>query len=325
MNFPFGDYWHIYAIFTSFVLLLVFFDMGLLSKSKQNLTTKQALIWSGVWISIGVLVGVVIWQYANMKFGPVIGNQIGLEYFSGFLIEKALAVDNIFVFVLVFTSLAIPKHLQRKVLGYGILGALFFRAIFISIGAVLIQYKFMLYIFGAFLIFTGIKMVIPTDAEKNLADTKLYKFLKRYLPLTPELKGEKFWVVENGKRLFTPLFLALVLIELSDIVFAIDSVPAIFAITKEPFIVFTSNMMAILGLRSLYMVLADAVHRFEYLKYGLAFILVFVGLKMVWLNDMFGGHFPIGLSLAIIAAAVVTSVVVSLYKSRELETAEHLK
>ena len=325
MNFPFSDYWHIYAIFTAFVLLLVFFDMGLISKSKQNLTTKQALTWSGVWISIGVLVGVVIWQYANMKFGPAIGNQIGLEYFSGFLIEKALAVDNIFVFVLVFTSLSIPKHLQRKVLGYGILGALFFRAIFISIGAVLIQYKFMLYIFGAFLIFTGIKMIIPTDAEKNLADTKLYKFLKRYLPLTPDLKGEKFWVVENGKRLFTPLFLALILIELSDIVFAIDSVPAIFAITKEPFIVFTSNMMAILGLRSLYMVLADAVHRFEYLKYGLAFILVFVGLKMVWLNDLFGGHFPIGLSLGIIAAAVATSVVVSLYKSRELETAGQVK
>ena len=323
MSFPFLEYWHIYGLFTLFVLVLVFFDMGFISKGKQNLTTKQALLWSAVWVSIGILVGVVIWQYSTFKFGPTVGNQLGLEYFSGFLIEKALAIDNIFVFVLVFTSLAIPKHLQRTVLGYGILGALFFRAIFISIGAVLIQYKFMLYIFGAFLIFTGIKMIIPTDAEKNLSETKLYKFLNKYLPLTDKLDGEKFWIVENGKKLFTPLFLALVLIELSDIVFAIDSVPAIFAITKEPFIVFTSNMMAILGLRSLYMVLADAIHRFEYLKYGLAFILVFVGLKMVWLNDMFGGHFPIGLSLGIIAVAIAASVIVSLYKSRDTEPANH--
>lgn len=316
MLFPFFEYLHVYGIFTSFVLLLVFFDMGFISKGKQNLTAKQALGWSAVWISIGLLVGVVFWQYATYKFGPEQGKQLGLEYFSGFLIEKALAVDNIFVFVLVFASVGIPKSMQRRVLGYGILGALFFRAIFISLGAVLMQYTFMLYIFGAFLIFTGVKMLIPTESEANIENSKMYRFLVRYLPLTTNLSDGKFWIRENGKLLFTPLFLALILIELSDIVFAIDSVPAIFAITKEPLIVFTSNMMAILGLRSLYLVLADAVHRFEYLKYGLSFILIFVGLKMVWLNKLYGGHFPIGLSLGIIGAVLLTSILVSLYKSR---------
>lgn len=316
MNFPFFEYAHVYGLFTVFVLLLVFFDMGVISKAKQHLTTRQALLWSVVWISLGLAVGLVFWKYAAYKFGEVIGKQMALEYYSGFLIEKALAVDNIFVFVLVFAAVGIPKDLQRKVLGYGILGALFFRAIFISIGAVLIQYQFMLYVFGAFLIFTGIKMLIPVKEEENLQSSGLYKYLVSHLPLTPRLSEGRFWVRDNGKLLFTPMFLALVLIELSDIIFAIDSVPAIFAVTNEPLIVFMSNMMAILGLRSLYLVLADAVHRFKYLKYGLSFILIFVGLKMVWLNKLFGGHFPIGLSLGIIGLALVVSILVSLWKSR---------
>lgn len=315
MNFPLSEYWSLYLLFTLFVLTLVAFDLGLISKAKQKLSTKQALLWSVVWVSLGLLVGVVVWQYSHHKFGPVLGRQMGLEYFSGFLIEKALAIDNIFVFVLIFTSLKIPQHLQRHVLGYGILGALVFRAIFISIGAALMQYKFMLYVFGAFLIFTGIKMVWPKKEEKSLEESALYRFVNKMLPFTSKIEEGRFWIYENGKRVFTPLFLALILIELSDIVFAIDSVPAIFAITKEPFIVFTSNMMAILGLRSLYLVLADAIHKFEYLKYGLAFILVFVGAKMVWLNDLFNGHFPITWSLAIIAVAVTASIFYSLYRA----------
>lgn len=317
MYFPFADYYWLYGVFIAFVLLLVIFDLGLISKSKENITLKQALFWSVIWILLGLLVGVGVWQYSAFKFGSELGRQLGLEYLSGYLIEKALAIDNIFVFVLIFTSLAIPKKLQRTVLGWGILGALFFRAIFISIGSILIQYKFMLYVFGAFLIITGIKMAIPTEKEIKLEDGIMYKFLKKILPLTPNLSGSKFWIQENGKRLFTPLFLALLLIELSDIVFAIDSVPAIFAITKEPFIVFTSNMMAILGLRSLYMVLADAIHRFEYLKYGLSFILIFVGLKMVWLNDLFDGHFPISWSLGIIGLVLAVCVGASWMKPAE--------
>ncbi len=317
MNFPFAEYYWLYGVFIGFVFLLVLFDLGLISKAKQNITTKEALVWSVIWITIGLLVGVGVWQYSTTKFGPEIGNQLGLEYLSGYLIEKALAIDNIFVFVLIFTSLKIPKNLQRKVLGWGILGALFFRAVFISIGAVLVQYKFMLYIFGAFLLITGIKMAFPTKEELKLEDGMMYKMLKKILPLTPSLEGGKFWIYENGKRLFTPLFLALLLIEFSDIIFAIDSVPAIFAITKEPFIVFTSNMMAILGLRSLYLVLADAIHRFEYLKYGLSFILIFVGLKMVWLNDLFDGHFPIGWSLGIIGAVLFVSIALSWFKEEK--------
>ena len=317
MNFPFADYYWLYGVFVGFVFLLVLFDLGLISKSKQNITTKEALAWSVVWITVGLLVGVGVWQYSVFKFGASVGSQLGLEYLSGYLIEKALAIDNIFVFVLIFTSLKIPKNLQRKVLGWGILGALFFRAIFISIGSVLVQYKFMLYIFGAFLLITGIKMAFPTKEELKLEDGFMYKTLKKILPLTPSLEGGRFWIKENGKKLFTPLFLALLLIEFSDIIFAIDSVPAIFAITKEPFIVFTSNMMAILGLRSLYLVLADAIHRFGYLKYGLSFILIFVGLKMVWLNDLFDGHFPISWSLGIIGLVLLISIAASWFKEEK--------
>lgn len=317
IHYRFSEYWHLYIFFIIFVLALVLFDMGLISKKKKEVSTKQAWIWSGVWIALGLLVGVVIWQYSHQLFGAAVGREFALEYFSGYLIEKALAVDNIFVFVLIFTSLKIDTKLQKKVLGYGILGALVFRAIFISIGAILMRYHFMLYVFGAFLLITGIKMAFPTKEEVKLKDGIMYKVLSRLLPLTEKKENGKFWIQEEGKLFFTPLFLALILIELSDIVFAIDSVPAIFAITNEPFIVFTSNMMAILGLRSLYLVLADAVDRFEYLKYGLSAILIFVGLKMVWLNQLFDGHFPIGVSLAVIAFILAVAIGASLYKTRQ--------
>ena len=316
LYFPFFEYWFLYVGFALFVLALVLLDMGVVSRKKQVLTSKEAWAWSAGWISLGLLLGLVIWFYTTQKFGAAIGKELTLEYYSGFLIEKALAVDNIFVFVLIFTSLKISPAYQKTVLGYGILGALIFRAIFISIGALLMQYQFMLYVFGGFLLITGIKMAFPTKEEVKLKDGIMYKFLSRVLPLTEKTEGGSFWIHENGKLFFTPLFLALVLIELSDIVFAIDSVPAIFAITKEPFIVFTSNMMAILGLRSLYLVLADAVERFEYLKYGLSAILIFVGLKMVWLNQMYGGHFPISISLAVIALILAVSIGASLYRTR---------
>lgn len=316
LYFSFSEYWYLYLGFSVFVLALVLLDMGVVSKKKQMLTSRQAWAWSGAWISLGLIVGLVIWFYSSQKFDESVGRQLALEYYGGFLIEKALAIDNIFVFVLIFTSLKIAPIHQKRVLGYGILGALIFRAVFISIGAVLMRYQFMLYIFGGFLLITGIKMAFPTKEEVKLKDGLMYKILNKLLPLTEHSVEGKFWLKENGKLFFTPLFLALVLIELSDVVFAIDSVPAIFAITKEPFIVFTSNMMAILGLRSLYLVLADAVERFEYLKYGLSAILIFVGLKMVWLNHMFDGHFPISISLAVIALILLVSVGASFYKTR---------
>lgn len=316
LYFPFSNYWHLYLSFSLFVLTLILLDMGIISRKNSVLTSKQAWSWSAVWISLGLVVGLFIWFYASQKFDAAVGKKMALEYYSGFLIEKALAVDNIFVFVLIFTSLKISSAYQKRVLGYGILGALVFRAIFISIGAVLMRYNFMLYVFGAFLLITGIKMAFPTKEEIKLKDGIMYKIVSKILPLTEKHNNGKFWIKENGNLFFTPLFLALVLIELSDIVFAIDSVPAIFAITNEPFIVFTSNLMAILGLRSLYLVLADAVNRFEYLNYGLSAILVFVGLKLVWLNQTFDGHFPISISLGIIGLILLIAISASLYKTR---------
>jgi len=232
------------------------------------------------------------------------------------VIEKSLSVDNIFVFVVVFSFFAIPPKYQHRVLFYGIIGALIFRIIFIALGSVLLQWQWVIWFFGAFLILTGIKIIFapekPLDPERN----PIIRLLRRLLPVTPQLQGERFLVRQNGILHATPLLVALVFIEITDIVFAVDSVPAIFAITSEPLIVFTSNVFAILGLRALFFLLAGAMHRFRYLKYGLGLILVFVGLKMAWLNDAFGGKFPITWSLGIIGAILATTMTVSLVVSR---------
>jgi tellurite resistance protein TerC len=232
------------------------------------------------------------------------------------VVEKALAVDNIFVFVAVFSYFAVPPRYQHRVLFYGILGALLFRALFISLGAVLMQYKWIVLVFGAFLIATGVKILFlpekPIDPERN----PVIRLLKRLVPVWPRIEGQAFWVRRDGVLYATPLFVALVFIEVSDIIFAIDSVPAIFALTNEPLIVFTSNIFAILGLRAMFFLLANAVQMFHYLKYGLGVVLVFVGLKMVWLNPAFGGKFPITWSLAIIGAVLATSILVSIATRR---------
>ena len=248
--------------------------------------------------------------------------QIGLEYLTGYIIEKSLAVDNIFVFVVVFSFFAIPPVYQHRVLFYGILGALVFRAIFIALGAVLLQYAFVVLIFGAFLILTGIKLLFgpekPVEPEKN----PVIKLFRRVVPVTNALHGQRFFVSVDGVRHATPLLVALVFLELTDIIFAVDSVPAIFALTREPLIVYTSNIFAILGLRSLYFMLAGAMDTFHLLKYGLGLVLVFVGLKMVWLNDAFGGKFPIAWSLGIIVGIMATAVALSLLFPRNQTKAE---
>jgi tellurite resistance protein TerC len=235
-----------------------------------------------------------------------------LEYLTGFVVEKALSVDNIFVFVVVFSYFAIPARYQHRVLFYGILGALIFRIIFISIGAALMQIHWVILLFGAFLILTGIKILFapekPIEPEKN----PIIRLLKRIVPITPTIEGQRFFLRKEGVLYATPLLVCLVFIEITDIVFAVDSVPAIFAITKEPLIVFTSNIFAILGLRALFFLLAGVMHKFRYLKYGLGVVLIFVGLKMVWLNEAFGGKFPVGLSLGIIGAILAVSVAASL-------------
>lgn len=250
---------------------------------------------------------------AIQGFDPqVVASQVGLEFLTGYIIEKALAVDNIFVFVVVFSYFGIPSIYQHRILFYGILGALFFRALFIAAGSVLMAYQPVVIFFGVFLILTGFKMYFAPSESVNPEKNVLIRTLKKFLPVTPGLVGQKFILKKNGAWHVTPLFIALVLIEFTDIIFAVDSVPAIFAITDEPLIVFTSNIFAILGMRSMYFMLSGVIEKFVYLKYGLASILIFVGLKMTWLNEVFGGHFPIKWSLALIFSILAISIGASL-------------
>jgi tellurite resistance protein TerC len=323
--FPFSDYWWFYALFTLFVLLMLALDLGVFHREAHEVTFKESATWSVVWISLALLFNYGFWQYCLWKFPQdprlmaipgfdptAAASQVSLEFLTGFVIEKSLAVDNIFVFVVVFSFFAIPAKYQHRVLFFGILGALVFRIIFIALGSVLLQYEWVVMFFGALLILTGFKILFapekPMDPEKNY----VIRWLRRIMPVTPQLEGQRFFVRKSGVLYATPLFIALVFIELSDIIFAVDSVPAIFAITKEPLIVFTSNVFAILGLRALYFMLAGVVDKFRLLKYGLGIILIFVGLKMVWLNEAFGGKFPITWSLGIILGILVVSITASL-------------
>jgi tellurite resistance protein TerC len=287
---------------------------------------REAAAWSVVWVVLALAFNYLFYLYAAWKLPQVptlagldhgqLARDAGLEFLAGYVVEKALAVDNIFVFVAVFSYFAIPARYQHRVLFYGILGALVFRALFISLGAVLMQYEWVVLVFGAFLLATGLKILFlpekPIDPERN----PVIRLLKRLVPVWPRIEGERFWVRHEGVLYATPLFVALVFIEFSDIIFAIDSVPAIFALTNEPLIVFTSNIFAILGLRAMFFLLANAVQMFHYLKYGLGVVLIFVGLKMVWLNQAFGGKFPITWSLAIIGSVLASSILVSIAARR---------
>ena len=310
--FPFAEYWWFYAGFTGFVLLLLAVDLGVFHRQAHVVSFRESLGWSVIWVALALAFNYGFYLYASSKFGPDIGRQIGLEFLAGYIVEKSLAVDNIFVFVLIFAYFAIPAMYQHRVLFYGIIGALVFRAIFIAIGSALMQYHIVVIIFGAFLILTGVKMLWASDRKVEPEKNPVVRLLKRFMPVTPRLHGQKFIVNIDGRRHATPLLVALLMLEVSDIIFAVDSVPAIFAVSREPLIVFTSNVFAILGLRAMYFMLAGAVERFYLLKFGLALILVFVGLKMVWLNDLFGGKFPISWSLGIIGVLLARSIAASL-------------
>jgi tellurite resistance protein TerC len=239
-------------------------------------------------------------------------HRAALEFLTGYVIEYSLSVDNIFVFVVVLSYFAIPTRLQHRVLFFGILGALVFRAVFIALGALLMQYKWVVVLFGVFLVITGVRMMFGGDDEVKPEENAVMRLFKRLVPVTHELQGQSFLARIAGKVHATPLLVAVVFLEMTDVVFAVDSVPAIFAITKEPLIVFTSNIFAILGLRNLYFLLRNAIDTFHLLKYGLGIVLVFVGLKMVWLNDLFHGHFPITWSLGIILGVIGASIALSL-------------
>ena len=321
--FPFADYWWFYGLFTLGVLVVLALDLGVFHREAHVVGFKEALGWSVFWVGLALLFGWGLHQFAlyRLPLDPrlagldhaALAQQTGLEYLTGFVVEKSLAVDNIFVFIVVFTYFGVPAKYQHRVLFWGILGALLFRILFIALGSVLMQYEWIVWIFGAFLILTGFKILFapekPIEPEKN----PVIRLLHRFVRVTPKLEGQAFFLRKaDGFVYATPLFVCLVFLELSDIIFAVDSVPAIFALTREPLIVFTSNVFAILGLRAMFFLLAGVMHKFHYLKYGLGLVLVFVGLKMVWLNDAFGGKFPISWSLGIIGAVIGAAVAASL-------------
>lgn len=317
--FPFADFWWFYGLFLLFVFAMLALDLGVFNRKAHVISFKEAAVWSIVWVSLALIFNGLFYYYTTTKFGAAEGTRLSLEFLTGYIVEKSLSVDNIFVFVMVFAYFAIPAKYQHRVLFYGIIGALIFRAIFIAAGSWLMQFHWVIYLFGAFLIITGIKMIFAPDKAVDPEKNFLIRLFKRFVAVTPTLQGQKFFVKENGKLFATPLFIALLFLELTDIIFAVDSVPAIFALTNEPMIVFTSNIFAILGLRAMYFMLAGAIDKFYLLKYGLAIVLIFVGLKMVWLNDFYGGKFPISYSLGFILGVISLSVIISLiFPARKL-------
>lgn len=303
-----------WIMFISIVILLLVLDLGVLHKDSKEIEVKESLLLSGGYIFIGLLFGVFVYYW--------LGPTSGIEYMTGFAIEKALAMDNIFVIAMIFAYFSIPRQYQHRVLFWGILGVIVLRAIMIGLGATLVSnFAWVLYIFALFLILTGVKMLFASDKPTNLDDNMLVKFMKKRFNVTDELHGEKFFVKKemNGKLVtfMTPLFLALCLIEVADIIFAVDSVPAIFAITTNPFIVYTSNIFAILGLRALYFALAAMIHRFEYLKYALSAVLIFIGSK-IFIADIIGiDKFPPELSLLITFGILASGVIYSLFKTKK--------
>jgi TerC family integral membrane protein len=321
--FPLGEYWWLYGVFVGVVVAVLALDLGLFRRGDRAMSFREALGWSATWVGVALLFNGVLYAHTTWRlagdpryaaFGTPedVALQVALEFFTGYLVEYSLSIDNIFVFVLVFRYFSVPARYQHHVLFYGILGALVFRAVFIGLGSVLMQLHWVVWLFGLFLIFTAVKIAVSAGESAAPDRNVLVRMVRRVVPLTSVFHGSRFFVREGGRLRGTPLFVALLSLEATDIVFAIDSVPAIFAITREPFIVFTSNVCAILGLRSMYFMLGGAIERFHLLRYGLALVLLFVGLKMVWLDAWFGGKFPIGPSLAIIGAALALSIVASL-------------
>ena len=291
--------------FNAFVLAMLALDLGIFHRKAHEVSIREATAWSVVWVTLAMVFNGWIW-YAWGK-GPA------LEFLTGYLIEKSLSIDNIFVFVMLFGYFAVPREYHHRVLFWGILGALLMRGVFIGVGAyVLEQFHWVLYVFGAILIVTGIKMMMRQESHSP-ENNPILRWLRRVLPLSDRYHGQNFWVFEGAKWVATPLFLVLVMVELTDLVFAIDSIPAIFAVTKEPFLVFTCNVFAILGLRSMYFLLAGVVHRFVYLKYGLAAVLLFVGAKMMVI-DLY--KVPTALSLVVVLTTITASIVASLVKTR---------
>ncbi|GHO64673.1 membrane protein [Ktedonobacter sp. SOSP1-52] len=296
-----------WVLFNAFVVVLLALDLGVFHRHSHTVSTREALIWSAIWIGLALAfnLGIYIFQ----------GPDLALQFLTGYLIEKSLSVDNIFVFVLLFTYFAVAPRHQHRILFWGVLGALIMRGLLIGVGTVLLEtFHWIIYLFGAFLVFTGIRMGLQKDEAVHPERNPVLKLLRRILPVSQDYDEGRFFTRHNGRLLATPLLLVLIVVETTDLVFAVDSIPAIFAVTNDPFIVYTSNIFAILGLRSLYFVFANVIHKFYYLKAGLAVILTYVGVKML-LADIF--HIPTALSLLVIAIVLALAIGASVLRVRK--------
>jgi len=304
-----------WLVFIGFVLAMLAVDVLALGGSKAHkVSIREAAAWSIVWVTLALAFDFGMWMYLSDTVGRDIATTKAMEFLTGYVIEKSLSVDNVFVFLMIFAHFGVPPQYQRKVLLYGVLGAIIMRIVMVLAGSwVVTQFAWVLYVFGAFLLITGFRMLVSAEQKPDIEANPVLKLAKKLLPFTNEFHQEKFSIRQAGKRVFTPLLLVLLLIEVSDVIFAVDSIPAIFAVTTDPFIVFTSNIFAIMGLRALYFLLADMADRFHLLKFGLAFVLMFVGVKMLiaeWL------HVPTGISLLVIAALLGSSIIASLFVTR---------
>ncbi|XEG67496.1 TerC family protein [Edwardsiella tarda] len=304
-----GTPW-LWGSFALIIVIMLAIDLLLQGRrGAQAMTMRQAAAWSLVWVSLALLFNAGLWLYLSETLGREVADQQALAFLTGYLIEKTLAVDNVFVWLMLFSYFAVPASMQRRVLVYGVLGAIILRTVMIFAGSWLVtQFQWILYLFGAFLLFTGIKMAMSHDDEGDLGDRPLVRWLRRHLRMTDRIESEHFFTRRNGVLFATPLLLVLILVELSDVIFAVDSIPAIFAVTTDPFLVLTSNLFAILGLRAMYFLLAGVAERFSLLKYGLAAILTFIGIKML-IIDFY--HIPIAVSLATVAGILALTLLIN--------------
>jgi tellurite resistance protein TerC len=317
--FPLAGYWGFYAAFVGLILALLAIDLGIFNRRPHAVSFREALLSSLVWVALALAFCGALYLYTAREFSPAVARKIALEYLTGYIVEESLSIDNLFVFVLIFQFFAIPPRLQHRLLYFGILGAIVMRALFVAAGSLLLQYQWVAMVFGALLVVTGIRMMFGGEERIEPEKNPVLRLLRRFLPVTDRFRGHRFLVREGGKLMATPLLVTLVFLETTDLVFAIDSVPAIFGVTREPLVVFTSNIFAILGLRAMYFLLAGAVNRFYLLRYGLALVLLFVGVKMALLED-----FPVALALAIILGIVGAATALSLLFPKREENGSKL-
>ncbi len=308
--------WWMWAAFAVFVLVAIAVDLLVMEKQGAHVVTfREALVWSLIWFSLAFVFVAWLWWYLDGTQGRAVANTVSMEFVTGYLVEKSLSVDNIFVFLMIFTYFAVPAEFQKRALIIGIIGAIVLRTILIIAGAwLLAQFHWILYVFGAFLVITGFKMAFAAGKEPSIEDNPVLKLMKKRIRIAPNFDGERLTTMIEGVKHYTPLFVVLILIGTTDVIFAVDSIPAIFAITKDPFIVLTANVFAILGLRALYFLLADLANRFHLLAYGLALVLVFIGVKMLLL-DVY--EIPIGAALTVTASIIAISILASIWTTRK--------